>query len=278
MSKFISIKSVRIVLAFVLLFFFIQTEAVGQTTVAKADTNIVSKSSVSDNSVNPYEVVDTASGIVSNSKSVIDTINTVLKDKKYADASPDLVKLLDSLGLEGGWAKQIGKLKKISGKLDIIEKVLKHGNTAVQLSEAYSAGDREKFTQIIADTMIDVVAGIAGGLAGKLFYSRVPGAIAAAIVTGGWSIIAAPGLIVGGYIAEDQTKQFVTSLLKKHAYELLTAFGGKIYDVVNGMMTQDSDSIEEGLLPSTEEGGNNSGNNTDQGAKPVMLDKLKVIR
>ena len=92
-------------------------------------------------SYSTWEAVDTASTGVGSTKAVADTLNSVLRD--HADAAPDLVNLLDKMGLDGGWAKQIGALKKISGKLEVIGFVLDHGDTVVQLTSAYQMNLRK---------------------------------------------------------------------------------------------------------------------------------------
>ncbi len=224
-------------------------------------------------SYSAWETVDAASTGVGSTKAVVDTLNSVLRD--HAEAAPDLVNLLDKMGLDGGWAKQIGVLKKISGKLDVIDVVLEHGDTVVQLTSAYQDKNRDEFAKIIADKMIEIVAQAAGGLAGKLFYSKVPGAIAAAIVTGGWSILAAPGLIVGGHIAEDQTKEFVSSILRKNCYDLIQEFGQTIYDILDAKKREATDSIPEGLLPSADEP---TQNKDEKKTTPVTLERLEIYR
>ena len=224
-------------------------------------------------SYSTWEAVDTASTGVGSTKAVADTLNSILRD--HADAAPDLVNLLDKMGLDGGWAKQIGALKKISGKLEVIGFVLDHGDTVVQLTSAYQNKNRDEFAKIIADKMIEIVAQTTGGLAGKLFYSKVPGAIAAAIVTGGWSILAAPGLIVGGYIAEDQTKEFVSSILRKNCYDLLQEYGQTIYDILDAKNREATDSIPEWLLPSADEP---TQNKNEKKLTPVTLERLEIYR
>lgn len=232
----------------------------------------------------PWETVSDISGTISGffgqGKEGSDFLLEILrdKDKEYTDITTKLVEILNKCpGLKGGWAKQIGVLKKISNAFKVLDIVGKIGEVAADskaLWEYYKAGDQDKFAEKLADLAIEAVSGFIGAAVGGAVKTAVGmAAVALGIPTGGVGgiIVSAAGWAAGEYVSAKVT-EWVEDLLKNNVKDFLMEKGRDLFSFLK------KDDLSD-QLPVAPPGGTQSpgsGSSSEENTAPVQLQKLKV--
>lgn len=193
-------------------------------------------------------------------ESIAEAFADALRDNSNEKQLDGLVKGLENVGIEGGWAKQIGKLKKIGGVANFLSKAVNSLNNGVVAGDLIAAAqnrDRTAFQQIIADQLTGMAADFIAGQISNLVYKHATGVAATGLVSGGWTLIwagveFAAGVFIdaygGGLIQEAIQTTFIN--------DLLLDLGGAIYDSI----FSDKESGEEGTSSDNGNGSPDDGN------------------
>lgn len=219
------------------------------------------------------DFVDDTNSNVSNAKDLLENALSAAKD---SGALKDLVDKLDKIGLDDKLEKIGGVADKIGNVLDVIS----HVETAYELVEAFQRDDRDKFAEIIADSITDMTADFLADKASAWLYKQGVVTAGAGIVTGGTSLILAGVELVGGWVLSQYGSDWISSLMNQEPIRgLLLDLGGWIYDMMkgkpeddgNGQMCKPGDSDPFDSQP--ESGTENS---SDKKGKFQGLKKLEI--
>lgn len=150
----------------------------------------------------------------------------ILMDRKNGGSLLDKVSdALSKVGIKGGRVFQAQILKKIGGAVDKLVKVFDFGIAFAKASDAWKAGDRAAFNKIVADYLIDFVAGRIGSAVEIGTFAFVTGSTC--------GMGALPGYAVGaaaGWAAEEG----VGLILHEYAQESLENLIGQMWDGIRG--------------------------------------------
>lgn len=220
------------------------------------------------------EIADATATIGGNVKDCAESLQEFLSTTKDEQALDIVVGALEKAGLDKGWAKQIGSLKKFCGIAEKLLDAIKLGNTVYKLEKVWD--DRTAFSKVFADQMTeyasDAVAGFVsaavktfgtGVIAGSTIIAPGLGTI---VATGGvWLVSWAAGEIAGKAFE----KLAGTDVVRKGMEEL----GGAIWDLFHGGSDDDdgTDPFDEEPEGNGGGGGNSGGANRYQGLKALRL-------
>lgn len=203
----------------------------------------------------------------------------------------NIVGALDQVGLESGWAKQIGALRKIGQVFDIFSKAIDLINkvdTAQDLYDAFKAGDKETFSNIVADQITEFAAGQLSSLFTKIVYTEGMKLVVASSAGGPVSmILTGAGVFIVGWVGAYAIEQGVEWLMDREAIRnVLVGIGDAIWDALGGndgndMMCKPDDNPDDPFNSNPQnQGGNSSGGTNNgssgkkdgyQGLKPIHL-------
>ncbi|MBQ7190315.1 MAG: hypothetical protein IJR99_12970 [Kiritimatiellae bacterium] len=200
------------------------------------------------------------------------------------DATLDnIVGTLDQVGLEGGWAKQIGSLRKIGQVFDVFSKAIDFINkvdTAQNLYDAFKAGDKETFSNIVADQITEFAAGQLSSLFTKIVYTEGMKLVVASSAGGPVSmILTGAGVFIVGWAGSYAIEQGVEWLMDRDAIRnVLVGIGDAIWDALGGkndddMMCKPGDNPDDPFNSNPQNPGGNSSGGEDgyHGLKPIHL-------
>lgn len=196
-----------------------------------ADPVFVNEVQVSEAVGTGVDFIGGASGSVEN---IAESFKNALLDNSNEKQLDGLVQGLEKVSFESGWAKQVGKLKKIAGVAGFLSKAigsLGDGQLAGELVAAVQAQDRVAFQNIIADKLTSMAADFIAGQISKLVYKHATGVAATGLISGGFTLLwagveFAAGVFVDAYGGELIKKAIESTFIN----DLLLDLGGSIYD------------------------------------------------
>lgn len=205
-------------------------------------------------------------------------------------ALENIVGALDSAGLEGGWAKQIGSLKKISGVFSVFSDaidLINKADTAKQLGEAFAENDKARFSEIVADAITDFAAGKISDLVGKLIYRTGAKWVIASSAGGPVTmLVSAAGVFVLGWVGSYAAEKGVEWIMNTETVrKVLIGIGNTIWDWLKGSESNNGNGQvcypgqdpgnQGGPFDGQPESGSSNGKNEPsgryQGLKPIKL-------
>lgn len=213
------------------------------------------------------EVVDGFQGVAEDVSNVSNKLHKVLADKNNDETRDFIMELLDKVGVDGGWAKQIGTIKKIKGSSEFISKALtglSRGAKAMELIAAFNDGDKEVFKDIVADEITSLVASWLGEIVSKAIITKGQGVVVGSLAGGPIAmILAEAGVLIGGWAAGETTEWLVEMTVNEtNLRDYLEQLGGAIYDGLKG------DSEEEKGDAAVDDGSGSSDDGNGMMCKP----------
>ena len=237
------------------------------------DLSAITQTETEYDSIDIGDVIDAGEETASNLNEFTDDLLGVLTGKGD-ETCVAMVNLLDKAGLQGGWAKQIGSLKRVSGVLDAFGKVLnvlKAGNTVKKLYDAYQADDKEAFANIVADQLADAAAGAVAGLISNWIKTQGTAIVigSSVIAPGVGTVVAIAGVWVVSWAAGEGVDRAIHALLEKDEVRAgLVGVGNMIWDLLHHQKNNDDDPFDS--LPSNQDGEKKDSGHF-QGLKPIEL-------
>ena len=157
----------------------------------------------------------------------------------YRDTAAHRAPVPDKVGVDGGWAKQIGAIKRIKGSSEFISKALtglSRGAKAMELIAAFNDGEKEVFKDIVADEITSLVASWLGEIVSKAIITNLQSVVVGSLAGGPIAmILAEAGVLVGGWVAGETTEWLVEMTVNETALrDYLEQLGGAIYDGLKG--------------------------------------------
>lgn len=218
------------------------------------------------------EVTDAMGILYGHTGEFAEKLGTALGKAKDEGALTNMISALDKAGFEGGWAKQIGDLKAIGGACDALSKsfeILGYYKTAVELENAFDAGDRAAFQKIVADQITDFASSKLVDLFNKFAYTAGTKLVVASAAGGPVTLlVTAVGVVAVTLLLDKGIEIGVEKLMESETVrKWLLDFGGWLYDVLGGKQPSD-DPFDD--LPSGQKGQGGSSEHF-QGLKPIKL-------
>lgn len=178
--------------------------ALGLLTVFSSFETVRAEDSQSQDNIG--QIADITTTVGGNVKDCSESLSEFLSTTTDEQALDLVVGALEKAGLDGGWAKQIGGLKKFAGIAGKLLDAITVGDTVRQLSNVWD--DRAAFSSVFADQMTgyaaDAVSGLVSGLIKTYGTALIAGGTVVApgigtiIATGGvWLVSWAGGELAG---------------------------------------------------------------------------------
>lgn len=218
------------------------------------------------------EVIDTLGDFYGTTGDFSKNLGKALGKATDEGALSNMVAALDKAGFEGGWAKQIGDLKAIGGAYGALSKsfeVLGYYKNAVELENAYKAGDRAAFQELVADQITDFASGKLVELFNKFAISEGTKLVVASAAGGPVTLLlTAAGVVAATLVGDKLIEVGVEKLMGSEAVRnWLLDFGGWLYDVLGGRQPSE-DPFDS--MPS-EHGDGKDASERFQGLKEIKL-------
>ena len=243
--------------------------ALGLLAVASTSAPLYADNAQSNDNIG--EIADITTEVGGNVKDCAESLHEFLSTTKDEKALDIVVGALEKAGLDKGWAKQIGSLKKFCGIAEKLLDAITIGNTIRELENVWD--DRTAFSKVFADNMTEYASDAVAGLVSAAVKTFGTGVIAGStivapglgtiVATGGvWLVSWAAGEIAGWAFE----KLAGTDVIRNGMEEL----GGAIWDFFHG--GQDNvgrDPFDE--IPESGGGNSSGGGNRYQGLKALKL-------
>ena len=215
---------------------------------------------------------DAADKVKDVSEALADALASKATDPKTLDS---LMSGLDKMGVKGGWAQKIGKLRNVKGVASAFSTaitLLKAGATGKTLVDAYKAGDKALFRNTVADAITSLSAGAISTIVTAL-WAKAGGTIVAGLaLTGPGAVIAGGVVLVSGWYMSNKVDEWITNYMNNgEMHESLLKLGDSIWDAMSqgGKDGKGDDPFDS---PPENAGGDNSGNaGRYQGLKALKL-------
>lgn len=210
------------------------------------------------------ETIDAFEDVGSKVSDVTNSLDTVLA-KTNNDQTRDLIMgLLDNVGVDGGWAKQLGKLRDIEGSMEYMSDALTNlsrGATGLALIDAYNKGNRDEFQDIVADTITSEVASWIGDKVSNVLMTKGQAYVAVSVPGGPIAIILAEaGVLVGGWMVGEGVEALLEWTVNETALrEYLEQLGGFIFDSMKENVNDAASDDPFNLNPETSPGDDGNG-------------------
>lgn len=231
------------------------------------------------------EIADITTDVGGNVKDFAESLQEFLATTKDEKALDIVVGSLEKAGLDKGWAKQIGSLKKFCKIAEKLLDAIRLANSGNELKNAWD--DRAAFSEVFADNMTeyaaDAVAGLVSAAVKTLGTSVIAGSTIVApglgtlVATGGvWLISWAAGEFAGSAFEQLAGTDLVRNGMEELAGAIWDLFHKKPDNPGGGddpFATPPENGGGNGpMCPAPGNGGGNSGDaNRYRGLKPLRL-------